>query len=198
MIDAEFVRNRLKELFSGESQEDVAKRLNTVQSTISKILSGQQSLSLDMAAIIADCYGVSLDWIVGNSSVKKPASPTGVMSYEEATLKTEQLIEMGALELKDKRDALYKMEDPLLRALVKKAITLKQTDPELYQQWVDAKLSLFADKPLLLSDAWTTDEMMPYVDSAVLETSWLDAYKKAVVFDEMIADAMTPDGPYER
>ena len=118
-----------------------------------------------MAALIAERYNVSLDWIVGKSQEKRPDNLTGKMSYEEATLKAEQLIEMGSLELKNSKDTLYKMEAPLLRALVKKAITLKQADPKLYQQWLDAKLSLFADNPILVSDAWTTDEMVPYVDS---------------------------------
>lgn len=45
--------------------EDVAHKLNTTKSTMSKIERGAQNLYIDQAILLADIYNVSLDELVG-------------------------------------------------------------------------------------------------------------------------------------
>ena len=52
-LDNDVIRARLKETFGAEQQEVTAGRLNVVQGTISKVLSGNQTLTLEMAYHIA-------------------------------------------------------------------------------------------------------------------------------------------------
>lgn len=195
-MDNEKVITRLKEVFQGESQEKVAERLNITQSTVSKILRGSQALSLEMAYLIGDRYEVSVDWLIGLSDVKKLQRNRLELTYEEATKQLYQLFCQGAFTEAQDKTPIYKLNDPLLRMLVRKAITLSRTDKDLYKSWLEDKLSLFADKPVISSSAWNEEEMMMYVDSATTEAHWLDAYKKAKWFDDLYRDINAPEGPY--
>lgn len=195
-MNNELVIARLKEVFQGESQERVAERLNITQSTVSKILRGSQTLSLEMAYLVADRYEISVDWLLGLSDVKKLQRNRLELTYEEATKQLFQLFNQGAFTEAQDKTPIYKLNDPLLRMLVQKAITLFQTDEDLYKSWLEDKLSLFSDKPILSSSAWNEEEMIVYVDSATTEANWLDAYNKAKWFDDMYRDINTPEGPY--
>lgn len=195
-MNNELVIARLKEVFQGESQERVAERLNITQSTVSKILRGSQTLSLEMAYLVADRYEISVDWLLGLSDVKKLQRNRLELTYEEATKQLFQLFNQGVFTEAQDKTPIYKLNDPLLRMLVQKAITLFQTDEDLYKSWLEDKLSLFSDKPILSSSAWNEEEMIVYVDSATTEANWLDAYNKAKWFDDMYRDINTPEGPY--
>jgi len=197
-MNNEKVIERLKEVFQGESQEKVAERLNITQSTVSKILRGSQALSLEMAYLIGDRYEVSVDWLIGLSDVKKLQRNRLTLTYEEATKQLFQLFNQGSFTEAQDKTPIYKLNDPLLRMLVQKAITLSRTDDDLYQSWLDSKLSMFSDKPVLSSTAWNEEEMMVYVDGANTETDWLDAYNRAKWFDDMYRDINIPDGPYAK
>ena len=198
VMNNEKVIERLKEVFQGESQEKVAERLNITQSTVSKILRGSQALSLEMAYLIGDRYEVSVDWLIGLSDVKKLQRNRLTLTYEEATKQLFQLFNQGSFTEAQDKAPIYKLNDPLLRMLVQKAITLSRTDDDLYQSWLDSKLSMFSDKPVLSSTAWNEEEMMVYVDGANTETDWLDAYNRAKWFDDMYRDINIPDGPYAK
>lgn len=198
VMNNEKVIERLKEVFQGESQEKVAERLNITQSTVSKILRGSQALSLEMAYLIGDRYEVSVDWLIGLSDVKKLQRNRLTLTYEEATKQLFQLFNQGSFTEAQDKTPIYKLNDPLLRMLVQKAITLSRTDDDLYQSWLDSKLSMFSDKPVLSSTAWNEEEMMVYVDGANTETDWLDAYNRAKWFDDMYRDINIPDGPYAK
>ena len=56
-------------------QAEVAKYLMCDQSLYSKYERGERPLPLELAVKLADYYGVSLDYIVGRTSVKTPYSP---------------------------------------------------------------------------------------------------------------------------
>ncbi len=197
-MDNEKVILRLKEVFQGESQEKVAERLNITQSTVSKILRGSQALSLEMASLIGDRYEVSVDWLLGLSDVKKLQKNRHELTYEKATKLLFQLFSQGTFTGVPDKSFVYNFNDPLLRMLVQKAITLFQTDEDLYKSWLEDKLSLFADTPIISSIAWNEEEMMEYVYGATTEAHWLDAYKKAKWFDDMYRDINIPDGPYAK
>lgn len=198
VMDNKLVIERLKEIFQGESQEKVAERLNITQSTVSKILRGAQALSLEMAYLIADRYEVSADWLMGLSDVKKLQRNRLVLTYEEATKLLFQLFMHRAFTETEDKTPVYRLNDPLLRMLVQKAITLSLTDDDLYRSWIEDKLSQFSDKPVLSAEAWNEEEMLVYVDSATTEANWLDAYNKAKWFDDMYKDINIPEGPYAK
>ena len=198
VMDNKLVIERLKEIFQGESQEKVAERLNITQSTVSKILRGAQALSLEMAYLIADRYEVSADWLMGLSDVKKLQRNRLVLTYEEATKLLFQLFMHRAFTETEDKTPVYRLNDPLLRMLVQKAITLSLTDDDLYISWIEDKLSQFSDKPVLSAEAWNEEEMLIYVDSATTEANWLDAYNKAKWFDDMYKDINIPEGPYAK
>ena len=72
MIDLRSVLpGRLKEVFRGETQEATAKKLSTVQGTISKWLSGEVIPPTEMILLIAEAYKVSVDWLFGLSEQKQ-------------------------------------------------------------------------------------------------------------------------------
>ncbi len=64
------VAKRLAELFSKETQDVTASRLQTTQGNVSKWLTGSQLITTDNLHRIAKIYDVSIDWILGLSDVR--------------------------------------------------------------------------------------------------------------------------------
>ncbi len=53
-------------------QNDIAKLLNTTQQQYSKYELGIQSIPVERLNILADFYGVSVDYLIGRTDVRKP------------------------------------------------------------------------------------------------------------------------------
>ena len=53
-------------------QRDIAEYLICVQSLYSKYERGERPLPLEYAGKLADYYGVSVDYLVGRTNIKKP------------------------------------------------------------------------------------------------------------------------------
>ena len=54
---------------TGFTQREVAKEVNLPQSTIAKYETGNLEPSLETLGILADFYGVSVDWLLGTKGV---------------------------------------------------------------------------------------------------------------------------------
>ena len=80
--------------------------------------------------------------------------------------------------------------------LLRKYKALWDTDRDLHTDWVNDKLSLFEDKPLLFSGDWVLNNIDFLVSEAVTESNWLEVYDAAVKagdeFAEMMGDYATP------
>ena len=100
MIDLRTVLpERLKEVFRGETQETSARKLSTVQGTISKWLCGEAIPPTETLLLIAEAYNVSVDWLLGLSEEKKV---NGIaydkITYEQAIRIIDQMLEKGTIE----------------------------------------------------------------------------------------------------
>lgn len=71
-INKKEVGNRLRQIFKENNitQVEIAKMLNTTQSTISAYLNGKTLILTAFAYQIAKNYNISLDWLVGRSNNK--------------------------------------------------------------------------------------------------------------------------------
>lgn len=56
------------------SQRELAKVLNITPGTVSKYEKGTNQVPIDMLASIADVFGVSIDYLVGRTSMKRDMS----------------------------------------------------------------------------------------------------------------------------
>lgn len=65
------VKDRLSDVFKNDTQETVARKLNTSQGNVSKWVNGQQVPTTDMLYEISKAYDVSVDWILGRSKSKE-------------------------------------------------------------------------------------------------------------------------------
>ncbi len=65
------VKDRLSDVFKNDTQETVARKLNTSQGNVSKWVNGQQIPTTDMLYEISKAYDVSVDWILGRSESKE-------------------------------------------------------------------------------------------------------------------------------
>ena len=65
---------RLKDIREDKDlmQNDIAKLLNTTQQQYSKYELGIQSIPVERLNILADFYGVSVDYLIGRTDVRKP------------------------------------------------------------------------------------------------------------------------------
>ena len=67
---ADVTLERIKELKGSDSQEVFAKKINTSQSNVSKMLTGTPPSAATLKAM-AEAYDVSVDWLLGLSDNKK-------------------------------------------------------------------------------------------------------------------------------
>ena len=67
---ADVTLERIKELKGSDSQEVFAKKINTTQSKMSKMLTGTPPSAATLKAM-AEAYDVSVDWLLGLSDNKK-------------------------------------------------------------------------------------------------------------------------------
>lgn len=200
-LDSKILRKRLKEAFGKDSQETVAKNLNMTQGNVSKLLSGNQQPTLETIYHIADVYNVSVDWLLGMSEKKRITKYAGRVTYAEAIMTLSDLKQHGADVMADKQgaDICVKAEDPLIKALLKKALALLEADREMYADWVENKLSHFDDKPLLWYSTWRDDPVSFLAGQAVTESNWLEVYEAAVDREKAYAEMMGPDeNPFSR
>ncbi len=65
---------KLKEIREDKdlNQSDIAKLLNTTQQQYSKYELGIQSIPIERLDILADFYGVSVDYLIGRTDIRKP------------------------------------------------------------------------------------------------------------------------------
>lgn len=75
--------NRIKELrrAKGWRQEDLANKINTVKSVISRYENEQLGLDVETITTFCDIFGCTADYLLGRSDVAQPA-----LSDEEAQL----------------------------------------------------------------------------------------------------------------
>lgn len=65
---AEKIKKARKDI--GYTQREVAKETKLPQSTIAKYETGKLEPSIETLGILADFYGVSLDWLIGTKGGK--------------------------------------------------------------------------------------------------------------------------------
>ena len=94
---------RLKEVFKNEKNQTVtAEKLKTVQSNISKWVTGESLPPPDVLFTIAKMYRVSVDWLMGLSDEKEvDAVSIKKLTYEQISLIIHRLIELGSVEILD-------------------------------------------------------------------------------------------------
>lgn len=65
---------------TGFTQEEVSKETGIIRSTIAKYEIGTLQPDLEKLGILADFYGVSIDWLLGTSGGKNNPFPGGKSS----------------------------------------------------------------------------------------------------------------------
>lgn len=101
-MDADILKKRLSETFKGDTQDVVARKLNTSQGNVSKWISGQQVPTTDYLFSISEAYRVSVDWLLGRSDEKEiDGIVIDKLSYEQAARVIDRLFELGSIEMPD-------------------------------------------------------------------------------------------------
>lgn len=182
------IRERLREAFGKDSQEIVGKKLNMTQGNVSKLLSGNQQPTLETIYQAAEVYGVSVDWILGMTDNKKIEKTKAVTTYMSATRALSDMVLYRAIELTEENGKMeLSVTDPLIKNLLHKSITLRNTDKELNLNWEENKLMLFSDCSLVTHDAWNDEGVSFLAAEAVTESNWKEVYIKARKKDEEYA-----------
>ena len=197
-LEVNIIKERLKEAFGSDSQETVGKKLNMTQGNVSKLLSGAQQPTLETIYHVAEIYEVSIDWILGISDSKKVYKRIEGTTYTTAVDNLQDLVRHGALKMeKNTKSIVFKVSDPLISMLIKKSVTLAETDKELYRNWVDNKLSLFQNREIIWEGTWSMNGLDFLIGEAVTESNWLEVLDKAKEIEDDYADMMGDDnGPF--
>ena len=172
-LDGNIIKERLKETFNGESQEAVAAKLNMTQGSVSKLLTGKQIPTLETLYHIATIYGKSIDWLTD-------LAETSYVSIVKAMI---DLVATKGMyygpEIPGGPDKIF-IQDPLVGALFDKGTVLRNTDEDLYNDWVKTKLSLFKNKSLIHRVAWDDKLIQIRCSNNNTEQNWLTVYDMAL------------------
>lgn len=191
-LDMKIFRDRLRKAFGDDSQETVGKKIGVRQSNISKLVSfsGSQMPRADTMFRIAEAYHVSIDWLLGLSEKKQIVKNANEVSYASAVRALVGLCQHQIAAITDESGPglAFKFDDPLIKFLVKKSLALSNTDRESYQNWIEAKLTAFDDKPLIFSGTWSDEDMDFLVGEASEEWEWLLVHDEATKREEEYAE----------
>lgn len=101
-MDGDILKNRLSETFKGDTQDVVARKLNTTQGNVSKWISGQQVPTTENLLLISEAYNVSIDWLLGRSEEKEiDGVALNKLSYEQVARIIDRLFDLGSIEMPD-------------------------------------------------------------------------------------------------
>ena len=195
-LNMTILRERLREAFGKDSQETVGKRLNMTQGNVSKLLAGLQQPTLETVFHVAEIYDVSVDWLLGISEKKNKVD---IASYASDIEMMTNLRNLGVIRVGKERngDPYIQIKDPIFKNLFIKSLALFDTDSEIYQSWVDSKLSAFGDKPLLMDIVWEDEKVAFLASEAMTESNWLEVHAEARKAEERYIDIMSDNpGPF--
>lgn len=102
--------NRIKELRQENDilQSDLAKRLKVGQATISNWETGRYEPDQDALREMSKIFGVSIDYILGNTDIKKPLTSEDMSGLTEKQIKILEM--MGELPEQDQDDLIQQAE----------------------------------------------------------------------------------------
>ena len=197
-LEADIIKVRLREAFGTDSQETVGKKLNMTQGNVSKLLSGSQQPTLETIYNAAEVYGVSVDWLLGISDSKKVYKRIDGTTYATAIQNLRVLCQRGALKIEEQTNSIvFMLRDPLIKMLIKKSITLSETDKELFRSWEESKLAQFQDREIVWEGTWSMKGLDFLAGEATTESNWLEVLDKAKEIEDEYADMMGEDaGPF--
>ncbi len=192
VMDAEILKKRLKEAFGNESQEKVARRLNMTQGSVSKMLSGAQTPTLDTIFNISQSYCVSADWLLGLSEKKNITKDRGSSTYATAVQALLDMHELYAESFLKNFNTTSKLtiQDPLLLVLLRKALLLYQADKEAYERWRETKLSWFENRDFTAPGFWEGERITASSLQYQSELDWLRLYGGSQMDDNIEDEPM--------
>ncbi len=148
---------RIKEIKGHMSQSEFAESVNSSQSVISKVLSGENP-SISLLMDIAKKYNVSVDWLLGLSSKKQlkgnPSPDTNKpLTYADLATLIVKLLENNSISFKrEKKENVFDLNfdvapssafidisvinDHFLGTLIHSANTIMLTSPESIESWL--------------------------------------------------------------
>ena len=188
-INESLVRSRLKELFEGQTQNVVAKKIGIQQPAVSKLVTNEGQLpALDTLYHIAKEYDVSVDWILGLTDVRKPEEikRTTEVTYAVAfeTLYHMMLCGAGYKDEKEYEPITITIKDPILKALLRKGKKLSEADYEFFKQWKETELSKLEDKTLLGTIAWENEAVCFMAGEARKIDDYLKVYEEGKAVED--------------
>lgn len=105
--------NRIKQLRSeaGLLQSDLAKQLKIRQNTVSNWETGRHEPDQDALREMSKIFGVSIDYILGNTDIKNPLTSEDVSGLTDKQIKILQMMEKMTPEQQDEilRQAEYQL-----------------------------------------------------------------------------------------
>jgi transcriptional regulator with XRE-family HTH domain len=189
-LDTATLRKRLKETIGNDSQQTVGRKLNMTQGNVSKLLSGTQQPTLETIYHVSEVYGVSTDWLLGISDTKEVCHSIEGMTYTIVINSIIEMVKYGALkQTDDRKNTVLEVKDPLVKAMVKKGITLRETDRELFENWRDTKLSQFRNSPLIWWNTWKDMSVDFLAGQATSESNWIEVLDQAKQVEDDYAKA---------
>lgn len=203
MIDLRTVLpERLKEVFQGETQETSARKLSTVQGTISKWLCGEAVPPTETLLLIAEAYNVSVDWLLGLSDQRKiDGIAYEKITYEQAIRVIDHLLASGSIDHPDMnsfevmreepedpeeepedREPRYdpdylKVNDRALSYMLRRRMKVIELEDDYYVLW-KGKLGIFEGIKLLNYDAKMQKAINAKPWTNYQDADWMEILKK--------------------
>jgi len=160
--DKNLVAERLKEVLT-DSQESTAEKLGMTQGNVSKLLSGMQQPTIDTVYRISKEYGISADWILGLSNIKK--IPNEGLSYGDILKEfikfgengivwpyPNNMISVDGTNPELPQVTSFGISDEILQSILYEWKKMTTMEPDIYEIWADKRLEEYSEIPYI---QWT-------------------------------------------
>jgi len=195
--------DRIKEAIGNDTQAVAAKKINSNQGAVSRLIKGADYPTSATVIEICKAYNVSADWLLGLSDDKHPNTfDSEHITYEQAVLVLSQLLQRKAIQaLKTNAGYLpiscrmFDIEDPLLKHLVDCQDHALLMRGDAFKNWERDSVSKF-NLELLMRYDWREPDFPVPNEQNRSDEDWLDVYDWSVQEREMDYEIHSDIHPY--
>lgn len=160
-LKKDIIKERLKETFGNDTQTVIGKKINVVQGTVSKVLSGDQEPTAEMLYNVAQVYEVSVDWLMGLSDVRQIPDPNPVMTYGDILKTFAKYGELGIVypypksfvgndgDVELAQIQGMQIGDEILQAILYEWTQMTKMQPDMYQMIRDKRILDYSKIPYM-------------------------------------------------
>lgn len=210
---ADVTLERIKELKGSDSQEVFAKKINTSQSNVSKMLKGTPPSAATLKAM-AETYDVSVDWLLGLSDIRKCVNEVQShnltadnITYADVMAVLDVLYRKGSIEVGfdyngyngEPDSSLIVIKDGALRYFAENRLRYYGGSTDIYNIWIKQAIQNYSNQLIikwsdLMDKLYGQEVSTPVSDAQIVKV--LDDLANGRIQERSLGDLIDEELPF--